>query len=68
MTWAGHVALWGTGEMRIWFWWGSLRERDHLRDLSVDRGIILNWILKETGGMVWTGFIWFSIETSCGLL
>ena len=28
--------------MHTGFWWGNLRERDHLEDRSVDRRIILN--------------------------
>jgi hypothetical protein len=28
--WAGHVALWKAGEVRMRFWWGGLREGDHL--------------------------------------
>jgi hypothetical protein len=28
------------------FWWGDLKERDHLGDLGVDERIILKWILK----------------------
>jgi len=40
---AGHVALWGRGEVHTGFWWGNLRERDHLEDLGVDRRIILRW-------------------------
>jgi hypothetical protein len=27
MRWAGHVALWGSGEAYTGFWWGNLRER-----------------------------------------
>jgi hypothetical protein len=44
------------GEERghIGFWWGDLRERDHLGDQGVDRRIILKWIFKKwDGGMVW---------------
>jgi hypothetical protein len=29
------------------FWWGNLRERDHLKDLGVDGRIILKWILEK---------------------
>jgi len=25
----------------VMFWWGNLRERDHLEDPGVDRGIML---------------------------
>jgi len=29
------------GEVYAGFWWGNLRERDHLEDPSVDKRIIL---------------------------
>ena len=32
------------------FWWGNLRERDHLEDAGIDERnerIILKWILKK---------------------
>jgi hypothetical protein len=36
------------------FWWGDLREGDHLGDLGVGVRIILKWILKTwDGGMDW---------------
>jgi hypothetical protein len=37
-------------------------------DLGVDRRIILKGILGKYGGKLWTGCIWFRIETSDGLL
>jgi len=39
--------VWGTGEVHTGFWWGDLRERDHLEDLSVDGRVILKWIFKK---------------------
>ena len=37
------------------FWWGDLRERDHLGDLCVDGRIILKWIIRkwDVWGMDW---------------
>jgi hypothetical protein len=32
------------------FWWGKLRERDHLDDSDIDGGIILRWIFRKWDG------------------
>jgi hypothetical protein len=44
--------VWGSGEVHTGFWWGDLRERDHLEDLGIDVKIVLKRILKkrERGG------------------
>jgi hypothetical protein len=46
---------------------GNLRERDFLEDLSIDRKIILSWILKKLVRRPWTGPICVRIETNGGL-
>jgi len=41
IRWAGQVAGMGREETYTKFWWGNLRERDHLGDPGVDGWIIL---------------------------
>jgi hypothetical protein len=43
--------------------WGNLRERNHLRDPSLDGRIILRWIFKKWDVGVWTGSSWLRIGT-----
>jgi hypothetical protein len=47
IPWAGHVARVGRGEVRTRFWWGNLREGEHLKDPGVDGRIILKWIFEK---------------------
>jgi hypothetical protein len=44
------VALWRRGKVYKRFWWGNLRERDHVGDPDVDGRIILRWIFKKWVG------------------
>jgi len=44
---AGHVARRWREEVYTGFWWGNLRERDHLEDPDVDGMIILRWIFRK---------------------
>jgi hypothetical protein len=46
MRWVGHVARMGRGEVCIGFWWGNLRERDHLGDPGVNGRIILKPVFR----------------------
>ena len=41
MRWAGHAASMGERRAYKGFWWGNLRERDHLGDPGVEGRIIL---------------------------
>jgi hypothetical protein len=54
MRWVRHV--WGKTEVHTGFWCEHLRE-GHLKDLGVDRRIILKWILKTWDVGAWTDLI-----------
>jgi hypothetical protein len=56
------------GEVHTGFWWGNLRERDHLEDQNVNGMIILRRIFRRLGVGAWTGLIWLIIGTGGGLL
>jgi hypothetical protein len=49
------------------FWWGNLRERDHLEDLRIGGMVILKWFSRSGIG-AWTGLIWLRRGTGSGLL
>jgi hypothetical protein len=45
----------GAGEVHTEFWWGDLKEKDHLEELGVGGRMILKWIFQKwarigTGG------------------
>jgi len=58
----------GRREAYTGFWWGNLRERDHLGDRGVDGRIILRWIFRKWDLKAWTGLIWLRIGTDGRLL
>jgi hypothetical protein len=46
--------VWGRGEMLTGFWWGNLKERDHVENPGIDGRIILKWTLEKWDGrMYW---------------
>ena len=48
MRWAVHVARMGeTNGVYMFFWWGNLKERDHLGDPDLDGSIILRCIFRK---------------------
>jgi hypothetical protein len=49
------------------FWWGNLRERDHLESLGVV-GDNIKMDLQEVGLGAWNGLVWLRIRTGSGLL
>ena len=49
------------------FWWGNLREREHLEGLSVDGRIILKCIFKKLDEGARTGLMWLSSLNCCVL-
>ena len=60
--------MWGRGEAYTGFWWGNLKERDHLGDPGIDGRIILRWIFRKCDVRVWTGSSWLRIGTGGGHL
>ena len=59
---------WVRGEAYTGFWWGNLRERDHLGDPGIDEGTILRWISRKWDVGLWTGSSWLWIWTGGGHL
>jgi len=48
----------GREEAHTGFWWGQLRERDHLGDPGIDGRTILRSIFKRWDVGALTGLIW----------
>jgi hypothetical protein len=48
------------------FWWGNLKERNHLGDPYIDGRKILRWIFRKWEGVVGTGCSWLRIGTAGG--
>jgi len=50
------------------FWWGNLRDRDHLEHTGIDGSIILRCIFKKWDVRAWTRSMWVRTRTGGGHL
>ena len=57
MRWVGHMTCMGEEISSYRFWWGNLKERDHLKYLGIDGRIILKCMLK----IEWVDMDWFDL-------
>jgi hypothetical protein len=57
MSLVGHVTC-GRGEVCTGFWWGILKERDHLEYPGIDGRTILRWSFQEVG---WGDMDWIDL-------
>ena len=53
----GACSAYGGGEAYTGFWWGNLREGDHMGDPGVEGRIIF----RNLNVRVWTGSMWLRI-------
>jgi hypothetical protein len=61
----GACSTYGRREAYTGFWWGNLKEIDHLEDTDVDGRIILRWIFRKWNveGMDWIELVQ---DRTCG--
>jgi len=54
--------VWETWKVHTLFWWGNLKEGNHLEDLWPNGRIIFTRIFSRWEGEAWTGLIWLRIR------
>jgi hypothetical protein len=59
---------WKKGEVYTGFWWGNVRERDHLEDPAIYGRIIFRWIFRKWDVAARTRSSWLRIGTGAGHL
>jgi hypothetical protein len=64
----GTYSMYGGEQVYTGFWWGNIREREHLKEGGVDGRIILSWIFRKLGVWGRTGLILLGIWTCGGQL
>ena len=60
--------VWGRGEVYIGFWWGNVRESDHLEETGADGRILLRWTFRNWVVGAWNVLTWLRIGTGGGHL
>lgn len=61
------MARLGVGAVHAEFWYGKLKQKYHVEDLSIGERITLSWVLEEQFVSVWAGFLCFRVPSD-GLL
>jgi hypothetical protein len=60
--------VWAREEACTGFWWGNPKDKDNLKDPSVDGRIILRYIFRKWDVGSWTGLLRLGVGTSGGYL
>jgi hypothetical protein len=42
--------VWETGEVLTGFWWGDMRKKDDVKNLAMEKCLILKWIFEMWDG------------------
>jgi hypothetical protein len=53
------VACKGESRCNAEYWFGNLKEGDHLKVIDIDGRVMLQWIFRRWHVWMWSEFIWF---------